>query len=789
MKSYLQLSKQVVRGLVLLLLMLVWNNRAVAQIYLPPIDLFGLGAGDYLILGNRAFGTGIMVAQEAPGPVILGEAFSTILGLPIEISLSGEPHKVFTFLPLGGDDYLIYNSAVGFLSWGRGDATGNHAGFYNNEPGDNETWTISSGLLGIGGWNLANKANTSRELKWNHSAGSFAAYTSGQHNIGLFKNVLSVLTHFAVPSIVNTGMDYVEGNGPSGVRTVNLIGVNLEVAEVALFRLPSNSPFEISSDGVTFTSGDLHLNLTLLAPSARVYVRLKADLPPGVYNDDLKILSLGLISLVDDVELTGVVTAAPSIEVSPESMTGFSYNLDDGGPSPAQVFTISGDGLDGSDIEIVGGENYFEFSLDGINYFTDLTLVDYDGSEISIYVRLVAGLPKGIYTDYIQISGGGIDDYVEIQLSGSVSEKSWVEHLVISQVYGGGGNAGAAYTHDFVELHNPTNNPINVNGWSIQYASTAGSTWNDRFNLPDVTIDPGQYYLIQLFSNGSNGDPLPAPDATGNINMAAANGKVALVSSTAALSGSCPDSDAIVDFVGYGTANCYEGAGAALAPSVSTSIRRKSNGRQDTDHNAEDFIVVTSDPRNSQSPINLPIDLLTFTATPKEDKVILDWTYANAEDFDKFVVEHTAEGREWSEIAIVSLLEEETSSRSVDAAASAVHDHPERGINYYRLKLVDLDGTYRYSKIVAANLSGVAGKISPVNTIVEQQIHLINTGAEGDITVRMTDMNGRILLQVTHRQVENTRELFIEAGQLPAGMVIMTITTTEGDQSYKMIKY
>jgi uncharacterized protein len=51
------------------------------------------------------------------------------------------------------------------------------------------------------------------------------------------------------------------------------------------------------------------------------------------------------------------------------------------------------------------------------------------------------------------------------------------------------------------------------------------------------------------------------PDATGNIAMAATAGKVALVSSTTALSGACPTTG-VIDFVGFGTtANCFEGAG------------------------------------------------------------------------------------------------------------------------------------------------------------------------------------------------------------------------------------
>jgi hypothetical protein len=44
-------------------------------------------------------------------------------------------------------------------------------------------------------------------------------------------------------------------------------------------------------------------------------------------------------------------------------------------------------------------------------------------------------------------------------------------------VYGGGGNAGSTYKNDFIELFNRGTSPVNVSGWSVQYASTAGTTW------------------------------------------------------------------------------------------------------------------------------------------------------------------------------------------------------------------------------------------------------------------------------------------------------------------------
>jgi hypothetical protein len=49
--------------------------------------------------------------------------------------------------------------------------------------------------------------------------------------------------------------------------------------------------------------------------------------------------------------------------------------------------------------------------------------------------------------------------------------------VVISQVYGGGGNSGSTYRSDFIDLHNTSSSAVSVDGWSLQYASAAGSSW------------------------------------------------------------------------------------------------------------------------------------------------------------------------------------------------------------------------------------------------------------------------------------------------------------------------
>src|SRR5262245_8625800 len=87
--------------------------------------------------------------------------------------------------------------------------------------------------------------------------------------------------------------------------------------------------------------------------------------------------------------------------------------------------------------------------------------------------------------------------------------------IVISQVYGGGGNSGATWKNDFIELFNRGTSAVNVTGWSVQYAATMGTSWQ-KTDLAG-TIQPGQYYLIQEAAGAGGTTSLPTPNATGNI--------------------------------------------------------------------------------------------------------------------------------------------------------------------------------------------------------------------------------------------------------------------------------
>ena len=175
-------------------------------------------------------------------------------------------------------------------------------------------------------------------------------------------------------------------------------------------------------------------------------------------------------------------------------------------------------------------------------------------------------------------------------------------NIVISQIYGGGGNKGATLRNDFIELFNRGTAAVTISGWSIQHASATGTSW-DR-TLLNGTIQPGHYYLIQEAQGNGGTVSLPAPDATGGIDISATADKIALVSNSINLTGSSPTGSTIVDFVGYGSANAAEGQPASALDNL-TALIRQSNGCTDTSNNLNDFTTGTPNPRNSGSSANL----------------------------------------------------------------------------------------------------------------------------------------------------------------------------------------
>jgi hypothetical protein len=205
--------------------------------------------------------------------------------------------------------------------------------------------------------------------------------------------------------------------------------------------------------------------------------------------------------------------------------------------------------------------------------------------------------------------------FASLQLSARGQTITGSTGLVISQVYTRGGEAGASYQNDFVEIFNRGAEPVDMNNYGLHIALASNpvpTTILIRFaSSRGILIQPGKYILIRLKGDGVDGQPLPFPDfdlsglpGPAPLNLTPTSGTVALLAPGASFGG-CPNAQTtgVVDYVGYGASTCYEGpAGPAPAPSVPTeAIQRELGGCADNNVNAIDFHLGPPLPRNSST--------------------------------------------------------------------------------------------------------------------------------------------------------------------------------------------
>ena len=361
-----------------------------------------------------------------------------------------------------------------------------------------------------------------------------------------------------------------------------------------------NSGFA-TAPGMTAPVSNKILNVAV-ANGANIYLAWNYSVTSGTITTNAQALAIDNVSIlgigaVVPTNPSGTGNANPNSVLPGESST-LTVAVTPGTNPSSTGLTVT------ADLSAIGGSASQQFFDDGVSG-GDATA----GDNVFTYTTTVSSLTSP-GTKSLPFS---IGDAQSRSASGSISltvqqPPPPVDHLVISQIYGGGGNSGATFTNDYVEIYNPTGVSFNLAGWSLQYASAAGTSWTNKQPLGG-TIAPGEYLLVSLASGGANGASLPvSPNISGDINMSATTGKIALVSNSISLSGSCPngvDPD-IVDFVGYGSsASCFEGAARASAPSNTTALFRKLNGAQDTNQNGDDLQTGAPNPRRTAPIVEL----------------------------------------------------------------------------------------------------------------------------------------------------------------------------------------
>ncbi|NMB82684.1 MAG: T9SS type A sorting domain-containing protein [Ignavibacteria bacterium] len=465
-------------------------------------------------------------------------------------------------------------------------------------------------------------------------------------------------------------------------------------------------------------------------------------------------------------------------------------------------------------VEIKAQDANNNTDLDAVN---SVTLSRTTGTGIiSSITGLTQTLSSGVYawndikyntveTFVITASASGLTDAV----TGSISCQSTpiANHVVIAEIYGGGGNTGAPYKNDYIVLYNPTGSSVDLSTWSIQYASSAGTFSTNITNLTG-SILANNYYLIKQ-AGGSNGIDLPVtPNVTGIINMSATAGKVALVNDQVAISG-IGDGN-VVDFVGFGSAaNEFEGTAPTSAPSNTSSIRRKSNEGTntygsgngcDSDDNSMDFYVETDIIINAP----LPVELTSFTAKVIAGKVSLNWTTSTEVNNYGFEVERSLSSHllslsghllpaEWEKIGFVAgsgnsnSLKEYSFADDFSNSAIQPFNHSIR----YRLKQIDNDGTFAYSKIVEVGnlrpstfdlLQNFPNPFNP-STMISYQLPVT-----AQVTLKVFDVLGNEVVSLVNQQQEaGSYNVTLDASTLASGTYIYRLIAGDFVSTKKLV--
>ncbi len=274
-------------------------------------------------------------------------------------------------------------------------------------------------------------------------------------------------------------------------------------------------------------------------------------------------------------------TPATSLSANPAALT-----VTAGGAAVSSTLTTSTQNYSGADLAISSSNSA------GLSVTPSVTTVSPNGT-FTVSVSAPAGTAAGTYPVTVTVAGdGGLTASTTINVTVGAGgttpppPATGLNRLLISQVYGGGGNSGATLKNDFIELFNPTGTDISLSGYNVEYFSKAGGTGGKT--VLSGTIKAGGYFLIQEAAGAGGTQALPTPDASGNLNISGSDGSVVL-SSTAG----------VQDTVGFGATTKYEGA--PTAPLTNSTAAVRTNVCADSDNNKADFTVTTPAPRNSST--------------------------------------------------------------------------------------------------------------------------------------------------------------------------------------------
>lgn len=214
-----------------------------------------------------------------------------------------------------------------------------------------------------------------------------------------------------------SGFQYTFGEGPSQSLSFAVTGSDL-TANVSIV---APQDFEVATTAEGPFADNLSLTPTEGLVDANVYVRMKSGLAIGSYAGNVTVTT-GTLNATVALSGTVLEDQSPVLNANPTSLSGFTYDFEDGGPSEVASFLLGGDNLT-NNVAVYPSES-FEVSTN-VNFRPEnpaMVYIPYSGHfyDISIYVRMKAGLEGGTYNEQIYAVSEGADTLF-INVSGTVT--------------------------------------------------------------------------------------------------------------------------------------------------------------------------------------------------------------------------------------------------------------------------------------------------------------------------------------------------------------------------------
>ncbi|WP_177194268.1 T9SS type A sorting domain-containing protein [Dyadobacter sp. SG02] len=165
----------------------------------------------------------------------------------------------------------------------------------------------------------------------------------------------------------------------------------------------------------------------------------------------------------------------------------------------------------------------------------------------------------------------------------------------------------------------------------------------------------------------------------------------------------------------------------------------------------------------------LPVTLIGFKAAARENEVSLDWSTAEESNSSHFEIQRSANGTDWR--AIGSVKAATTSKAVIDY--NAIDPTPIVGSGLYRLKMVDHDSTFAYSKIARVVFDS-PGFVSFYPNPAADRLQLSEAALHNAVSVELVDQTGKSVLETSRPSST------ISIGHLRTGMYVLKITGRDG---------